>query len=315
MKKISILLMFISMCVLGFAQIPNAGFESWSSNTQADGWNSTFYFSRTIETDYFQIPIEIEYTAAEKTVDAHSGSYAMKIVPYTASIPMMGDITIPGVCQLGGFNLSLLENGSISDLMDFDFDFTNLICGGVACHETPLKVKTWVKYFSDEDTCTILVLATRWNNNIAEIVAKGELKIGETVSAYTEFEVPVETLIPGAVPDSINIIFAGASSRNCSDITELYIDDVTLETVAGIYDLNQFLFSVSPNPATDRVTLKPINNETYDACLYDMNGRLMWQGNHLQNATDVDVSAYAKGTYIVTITQNGKVRSEKIMIQ
>lgn len=315
MKKISILLLFVSACILGFAQIPNAGFEMWTSDTQADGWNSSFSFNRTIETGYFPIPIEIEYSAAEQTTDAHSGSYAMKLVPYTTNIMMLGDITIPGICQLGGFDLSSLENGDLSDLAEFDFDFTNLMYGGAPCHETPLKVKAWLKYFSDEDTCTILVLATRRNNNIVEIVARGELKIGETVTNYTQFEVPVETLIEGAVPDSINIVFAGASSRNCSEITELFVDDVTLETAAGIYDLNNFLFSVSPNPATDKVTLKSISTEAYDACLYDMNGRLMWQGTHLHDRTDIDVSVYAKGTYVVTITQNGKVRSEKVMIQ
>lgn len=46
-----------------------------------------------------------------------------------------------------------------------------------------------------------------------------------------------------------------------------------------------------------------------------MNGRIVWSGSDLRNATEVNVSDFATGTYVMQVKQNGKVRTDKIMIQ
>lgn len=315
MKKIAILFTLIGLTLCGMAQIPNAGFEEWESDTKASAWNSTFTFNRTITYENFPIPISLDYTAANKSTITYSGSYSMKLLPYSTTLMMMIPITLPGICQLGQFDMTPIETMDFDNLDLSDFSITDVLRGGVACNEVPLKVKAWVRYPNDEDTSMVIVYATRNVNGTPELVAEGYFQISEPLVDFTQIEVPIDVVMDGVTPDTLNIIFLNAIGEVHGTNVEMYIDDVTLETSSGIYDVNSFIFSVMPNPATDQIILQSVNNEKYDARLYDMNGRIVWSGSNLQNATEVNVSDFATGTYVMQVKQNGKVRTDKIMIQ
>lgn len=315
MKKISILFALICLTLCGFAQIPNAGFEEWESNTKASAWSSTFAFNSTINYNNASIPISFNYTAANKSTDAHSGSYAMKLKPFSTTIMFVYPITLPGICQLGEFDMTPLENIDFENMDLENFSFTDVLRGGVACNAMPSNVKAWIKYPADEDTCMVVVYATRTVDGIPELVAEGYLEISEPIVDYTQIEVPIDVIMDGVTPDTLNIVFFNSLGEVHGSNVELYIDDVTLETSSGVFDVNSFIFSVMPNPATDQIILQSINGDKYDARLYDMSGRIVWSGSDLQNATEVNVSNFAKGTYVMQVKQNGKVRTDKIMIQ
>ena len=87
-----------------------------------------------------------------------------------------------------------------------------------------------------------------------------------------------------------------------------YIDD-------GIAEPCNAVFSASPNPASDLLTVTPTVAGSYQATLFDLNGREVWAGQSLQGATQVDVSSLSEGVYFLKVTANGLSRTEKVVVK
>ncbi len=85
-------------------------------------------------------------------------------------------------------------------------------------------------------------------------------------------------------------------------------------TAVGTIEKNSW--AVHPNPATDLLTIEcgKMNNLTGYSVL-DMTGRELMNGTLNCNKTDIDVSFLAAGTYVIKVTGEGNVTSEKLLVK
>ena len=327
MKKIFTLFTILCAMSITFAQtVPNASFEDWTDTHTAVGWNSSFNVSFPVNYGGFDLTVVLDYNAATRYADGHTGTYSAKINIQEAHAQMMGQnlytINIPGMIQLGEFNTDALSTFDFSSLdlnnMDMnDFDLTEYMTGGVACNRIPEKLTAWVAYRSTSDTMRVMVVCTRWNNGTREIVAQGDYYDSQNYTDFTPIEVPVHVNegMEGITPDTLNIVFSTASG-SCNENTELTVDDVELVlSDVAVMDLTYPLFSVRPNPATDKIILTPATNDEYEARMFDTNGKLVWEGQHLVNTTDINVTTFTSGVYFMQIRQNGQVKTQKVVIE
>lgn len=312
MKKI-LLISCLSVFMLHFSAsaqnvIPNPGFESWESDSTATDWNSSF--STTIMGF-----IPVSYSAGTQTPDAHSGSYAMQLKRQTISA-MGQTFQVPGLCQLGEFNIDTIVNMVMSG--QTNMDLSRMMGGGVPFTEIPLNVKAWVKFIPDgqvTDTMQIAVFLTKHNELTGDqIVAQGLYSNNNAMNDYTEVTIPVEVLIDGETPEKINIIFSTAAGYNCGE-AELFVDDISVETPSGIKQYNSFSFSVTPNPSSDVITVHTQEIGAFTVEMFDLSGRKVLQLEKLTENASIPVAHLSAGTYLLQVTQDNKVSYQKVVIE
>ena len=76
---------------------------------------------------------------------------------------------------------------------------------------------------------------------------------------------------------------------------------------AGVENIEVNLVNVYPNPATSYIN---VEGAVEKLALYDMNGRLVAE----TAANTIDVTALAAGNYLLNITNNGNVRTVKVLV-
>lgn len=246
MKKfLTILILLTTILFNARAQnpIPNPSFENWSTGALSttltpDSWNCGAMSG-------FGALFAPGSGCIQQTSQANTGSYAALLTG--ESITFMGFITynIPGVMQLGSSNL----DGMSSLLGLTDFNIEDFVTGGIPFTEVPEKLNAWIKFIPDgNDTMRIFVLATHWNGTERITVASGEYTNFNSIANYTQVQVPINTLVAGVSPDTLNVIFTTATNTTASANTQLYVDDVDIimhDSTNDVYNI-----TVIPNDAT-----------------------------------------------------------------
>lgn len=323
MKKIFTTLFIFCAVAFAFAQtVPNASFEEWSDTHTATGWNSAFNTSMEIEYSGLPITVVIDYNAATRLADGHSGEYSVQLNSQAASAQLMGmslyEIQLPGMIQLGDFDIDALSNMDIENADMDNMDLTQYIHGGIAFNQVPAKMKAYVTYTTTSDTMVAAVFLTRWNNGQREVVAKGDLQSNTQYNEFTQIEVPitVQEGMEGVTPDTLNILFCTARGM-ADESTVMVVDDVELQMEGdAIFEIGALpIFSVRPNPATENIVLTPATNENYSARMFDANGKLVWENNNLQGETTLNVSNFTKGVYFLQVKQGQNVKSQKVLVK
>ncbi len=83
---------------------------------------------------------------------------------------------------------------------------------------------------------------------------------------------------------------------------------------AGVTAIDQSEFSLYPNPAKDQLIID-ISDQIADYSIYDLNGRLIENGNIRYNHS-LNVSYFNNGVYLILLNfENGSIGREKIVIQ
>ncbi len=337
MKKISTLFfaLLLSAALVG-QNVPNSGFENWTDENTAVNWNSSFNVSFPLTIEGMQLTIVMDYNSVSQSTQAHSGSYAAQVKSQEASAQLYGipvyPVQIPGIMQLGQFNTQALQDIDFENMDASSLDLSQYLYGGIAFNQIPEKVTAWVTYVSGDqaapDTMRAGVLLTRWNNGQREVVAQGDFIGNGDYTSYTQIEIPVAVKegMEGVTPDTMNIIFSNSAST-VNESTLLTVDDVEVVVENGgddpdtpdttaIFELSSLpVFSVRPNPTSEWLSITPAVNTDYAARLYDVNGKLVWEGLNLQGDTKVDVRDLTKGVYFLQVKQNGLVRSDKVVVR
>ena len=310
MKKILISLSFIVIFISASAQstIPNRGFEEWESATEAVSWTSSF-------NGMIMGMIPVNYVGGVRSDDAHSGSYAMKLQRQTITFGV-NSIDIPGICQLGEFNIdsimALIMSGGT------DLDLARIVDGGAPFTEIPYNVKAWVKFNPEEgivDTMRCHVFLIKHDDNLGNIiVAEGDFTTTESIEEYTEITIPIEVIVPDETPDFINIVFSSATSYNCGK-GYVFIDDVSAETPLGITKINKTNFSIYPNPTQNFIIVQKNDNATFNIEFYDLQGKKVWEKSNCLPEEKIFFNNLAKGTYLVKLTQDSNSSFQKLVIE
>jgi hypothetical protein len=129
---------------------------------------------------------------------------------------------------------------------------------------------------------------------------------------------------PSTNQGEIKIFVAAVAANN--DGTDLgdtvYTKQFALQgTVSSISDFNNspFNFTVFPNPATDKLTINFAEKTSENIALQisDLQGKKVFAEtiHPATKGTQINVSSFAKGTYILSVQNGEKLSTQKVIIQ
>ncbi|MCR6642219.1 MAG: PCMD domain-containing protein [Sporocytophaga sp.] len=301
----TLIILFTSTSIFAQQQFLNSDFENW-----------THYPANTPYTPYDQVNDwasgnELLNLApgvqppTEKTTDAQSGTYAVKLTSRTA----FGQLAA-GNLYLGFFKLNIMNPVSSAKF-------------GVPYTDKPSGFKVYYKYSPvNGDSCSIAIYLFKWNSasNSRDTVGIGYFQTNQTVNNYTLLSVPV-TYNSEAAPDSATMTFsssAGGKELKGQAGSTLFIDNLSLDftTLSTTSPLANTGASLFPNPAKDIIQ---INNAPFisgTVFFYNNQGALVstkvWNG---ASSSAIRVSDLAPGYYTCKIvSEDQKSFSTKLVV-
>lgn len=290
--------LFMLLTLIGtsaFAQIPNAGFETWVTPSGASFTVPEFW--ATSNESLSQLPVPAAANVTQETGSVAEGTSAVKL-------------TSTGI--LGGFAVAsgAISSGNIT----YDAANTTLTFdGGFPFTERPGQLVGKMKYTPvGTDSAYIWVLLTRWNTatSARETVGFGAHSYATAVAAYETFGVTID-YTSTEFPDTALIVALSTKkivATGAAPGSTLWLDDLSFEFGAGVNGLNNVkTINAYPNPATDVLNIEMNAGDYTMANVYDMTGRLV---NTLAiEGTSVNVSSLNDGQYVMEMSNNnGRVR-------
>ncbi len=273
--------------------IINPGFENWNKliTDKLIGWTT----SNEIST-FFGTPIIL----AEKTSDMKDGSFAIKLTNKN----MNGFGVFPAIAVTGILDVNGPGPGP-----------------AFSVNKRFLNMTGYFKYAPvNNDTCKFQLML--YKNGT--IVGSGEFRSTAKTSNYTMFNAPVK--YDGSfsgIPDSATVIlYAGSDNGSPQDGSVLYIDMLGLNDVNAINNPETDIQTqVFPNPANNNITLdlNSLNTSNIYIQLVDITGKQIkeiYNGRIGSGYTKIetDIANIPAGIYIVKISNNGFVQTNKLQI-
>lgn len=274
--KNHILYFLVFLCFKSYCQIPNSGFENWtstSSYTVPIGWSTSGF-------------------GADSTSDVASGNKALLLWTWYT------------------YAYGYAYNGQ--DGIFFDFYKAGTPCTQKATALTGMY-KFDTTHVFDKDSAVVMVLLKKYNTSFQKVDTIGfALHKLPPVNSYTPFTVPIADFMPTENPDSIVIVFStqkrlfdlGSAQNTCqspyNDCAYFYIDDIALSIPNGIIEISDlFDGKTFPNPSQSQVKFK-YNDASSDLSdklfLYDNQGRLCHE-EKITPGTIVNTSGFQNGLY------------------
>lgn len=104
---------------------------------------------------------------------------------------------------------------------------------------------------------------------------------------------------------SITDTLSCAAASDCFEVTEI----VGIKSVSALDNI-----SIYPNPATNLVYLRFAFSATYGITLKNVQGKVM-HSSIVNTDTQIDLSSYAKGIYVLEIAADNKTIQEKLVVK
>ncbi|HLP53929.1 MAG TPA: T9SS type A sorting domain-containing protein [Fluviicola sp.] len=279
-------------------QLQNPGFENWSVNGLL--WDGT----ETFGADHWQ--------GAMQTNDSYSGTYAAKVEP------MMSCGIMTGFMIYGSFNYNYFNFWAENP------DFTG---SGAPINFKPSAVSGYFKLVTPDtnDVARGFVILKKFNPalGISEEIGRGELEFTPT-NDYTLFNIPVEDLQPGVMPDSVVIAFSSGmgyswdSESNILSYGTLYVDQLRVqENVAAVNELVQMTTSFFPNPASGQLnySFETTVADQFSLVLIDAAGRIVYsEKTEPKTQHTIDLSTFSAGTYHAQIRSMSKLYADEMIV-
>ncbi|GAL84663.1 hypothetical protein CHU_3514 [Sporocytophaga myxococcoides] len=301
----ALIILFTSTSIFAQQQFLNSDFENWTHYTlnppytsydQVNNWasgNDLLTFAPAVQ------------APTEKTTDAQSGTYAVKLTSRSANT-----LFAPGNLFLGTFQLDLMN---IPGSAKFGKPYT----------DKPSGFNLYYKYSPvNDDSCSIELYLFKWNSvsNQRDTIGSGYFKTNQTTSDYTLLSVPV-TYTSEVTPDSATMIFsssAGYKQLKGQAGSTLYIDNlsldfITLSTTSPLANTGATLF---PNPAKDMIQLNNAPFTSGTMYFYNSQGAIVstkvWNS---ASSSSISISDLAPGYYTCKIvSEEQKSFSTKLII-
>jgi len=292
MKKITVFLsVFIAITISANAQIPNSGFEDWTtvgSYENPTGWNNcninsagTFY-PVTKSSDHYPLTV---------------GNYSIRV---GNQVPLSN-------CASYGFAQTCDNNNPCTPAFPVTGHPNNL-CGYYKC------------FPQNNDTIQIglmLFKAGVW-------IAGAEFLCTQTVSNWTSFNIPISSY---ATADSATITVASFyNDTTCAfpfgpfGNSVLYVDNISFDhLITSISEQHaaKISFSLYPNPASDLINLNINHARNVGLTLnfYNVIGTLVKSEILQQNNRQINTRDLSNGIYMVEIKSEEGSGKQKLIIQ
>ena len=156
-----------------------------------------------------------------------------------------------------------------------------------------------------------------YNNELVEdtditisIVNTGGLA-GVTIDADGSINVPAST--PDGTYIVIYRICDAINNGNCSDASVT----IVVSPLVGVDDFSKLDINIYPNPASTEVFVKVPDFSSHNnlkASLYDLNGRLVRDGNITTENFSMDVTGLESAIYILNVTSDAGVITKRIAV-
>lgn len=311
MKKITLLLSTFITCASLFAQtIPNASFETWVNNTEANqtyelpqGWISGDLLTSAFDPNYNGVTVL-------KSTQSHSGTYAVKM---DVSL-LNGDTLTPTLASVGSLEEFLNTVFAGSEILGFPFN------------SRPANLQGYYKLNSiGNDSVSIEVQMTKWNpvSNASDLVGRTEFSITSNASAYSMFNIPL-VYSTSDTPDTVNIgISIINETSGVHPGTTLYIDDLAFSgTATGINETSSVLSPIKfyPNPfsTSAKIAIDPsieLNNASIS--IVDLVGKKVWeQSNIKSHQLTIERGDLPDGLYFYKVlNNNAEIATGKFIIK
>lgn len=316
MKKLFTLI--ISACAFSssFAQLQNAGMETWHNYTTGgvslqtpDNWygsdsvvasfvaqyGALFGYSGTPSQQLFQ----------ESSI-IHSGTYSAKLV--TVKQDTLGILP------------AALSNAQPS------LDLTTLIAthnptqslafsGGTPVSTMVYGVSAWVEYSSPgNDSGVIIVEAIKNYNGTDSVIGHG-YKAFVPVATFTKMDASIIYTVSNTTPDEIRVVFLSSNIETPVEGSILYVDDVAFDLTTGINNVaNNEAITIAPNPSTGIFSIHGSGNTLYDVRVSSVSGQTVYAKQIAGNG-QIDLSALPSGIYFYTLTgKDGNTQQGKLTL-
>jgi hypothetical protein len=294
-KHILSILTIVAVTSSSVAQIPNAGFESFTTVGAYEVPNGWGTLNNTTGT--FSV-----YTATKGTPGSPGASY-LKLTSKTLSTSVVNGIAVCGVLD----------------------SMTMKPKSGYPCTLQPVSFTgKWQHMIYGSSQGSVKAVLTKWNVTLSkrDTVAIAAQTLSGMAMSWANFSINF-TYMSGAIPDSC-IIELKASGSAPTNNDYLWVDNLAfVGSVTGIEKNTSFLNAIViyPNPSVQYINLdlnlklpQPITFE-----ISDINGKVICSKKAGvltgQSKQIIDVSDIAKGTYLLRILGESTSETKKIVIE
>ena len=274
-----------------WAQIPNGGFETWNGTDPAS-WSTLNPITGAVGV----------YTATQGTPAPEGNSY----LQLTCSFNALFQQVLPAMALSSNYDFS---SGS-SNLGGFQYSSRPVYFNGDYKYSTPT---------AGADQGFAGVLLTKWNTttNSRDTIGMGAAFF-DNMSSWTAFSAPISYFLPDN-PDTCLVILQASTAAATVDGSAMSIDNLTLaNTPTAVNELNAVnTFNVFPNPAVDRLNLElssfaagtPIQIQVMDI----VGNVVTLETAYTNSRYTMNVSNLAKGAYVIRVSQNGVMHTQKFI--
>jgi len=291
-----LLISTITFTINAQTQPPNAGFESWvniGSFENPDNWSSfnNFYSYGVPEMSF-------------KTTESHSGN-ALRLISLTATVPPpLGTNTLD---TLAGF----VFLGSA--------DMNN---PGIFYTDRPLLMQAYVKgTIIPGGNAIIMATLRKWNTvtHVRDQVGMAIYNMTSSILNYTQISVPFNYSLSDT-PDTLDIkIMAGDVGPGGFIMpgNEFFVDDIYLTFPVGINeDINNLNIVISQSNATNNLTIETPQQSVSSVGgieIYNLQGQLLKSISAISNITNIDISSFQTGMYIIEVKTDKGITLKKFI--
>jgi uncharacterized protein YceK len=281
MKKLYLLIFAAIACSVVVAQIPNSGFENWTSAgayEDPDGWATMNFIS-----------VPNGHTSCQKSTDSHSGTYSLKVTNNTSLGQMQGGW---GIVATRGF--------------DFPFKPAFAVTGH------PTTVGGWYKYTALGGDSGLVMTVLFYQG---AVVASSTYPLTDN-SNWTQFSYDLE---PYTNADSATIILFAFRTNGPNDPpngnSTLWVDDISIGNTTGVESVGVLSgIQVFPNPAHNKVIVNNVQPGT-QVVVYNMLGEIV-SAEITQETTHVlNVSDMPKGLYLIQSRKGTAINTQRLVLE
>ena len=156
-----------------------------------------------------------------------------------------------------------------------------------------------------DSTATLSLTINNAPSNVQVSLNQGSFTVtAQNASNFAWIDCATNTLIPGETSATFTPIISGSYAAVVSNACGS--DTTTCEPieVQGISETDSELIAVYPNPSTGIFTVASKGSIIQEVVLYSVNGELIWRNAHNSQEINIDLSEYARGTYLLRANTN-----------